>query len=82
MSNIIELEAKPLLEKVRAAERPNPQLKALLYVLLRDHLPAGVLQELIAKHIVQASRHDPIYSNSHLAEYAEQLILDLQQAKL
>ena len=48
----------------------NSKLVSFLYELMRDHLPAGVVEE-----IVQASEGESnvVYTNGWLAKYAEDL---------
>lgn len=48
----------------------NSRLVSFLYELMRDHLPPGVVEE-----IVRASDSEPnvVYTNGWLAQYAEHL---------
>lgn len=48
----------------------NSKLVSFLYELMRDHLPPGVVEE-----IVRASDSEPnvVYTNGWLAQYAEHL---------
>ena len=54
----------------RSATVPiNSRLVSFLYELMRDHLPAGIVEEL-----VQASKEsDVTYTNGWLAKYAQDL---------
>lgn len=47
-------------------------LQPLLYQLLRDHLPAGVVEKLVADACVHLGK-DTRYSNEHLGAYAAEL---------
>ncbi len=46
----------------------NDKLASFLYDLMRDHLPCGVVQELVGK-----ADSDTTYTNGYLAEYARYL---------
>lgn len=48
----------------------NSKLVSFLYELMRDHLPAGIVQELVNNSI---NNDDVIYTNGYLAKYAEYL---------
>jgi hypothetical protein len=50
-------------------------LTVFLYVLLRDHLPTGVVEEIINKHTYQETT---TFTNRWLAEYAKDLAARLQ----
>ncbi len=52
-------------------------LKAFLYLLLRDELPAGVVEKLVVQ--VESSKGQiQLFSNEPLANYAEELAFRLQ----
>lgn len=44
----------------------NDRLQLVLYLLMRDHLPCGVVEELVAR----SKNYDTVYSNGWLAQYA------------
>lgn len=45
-------------------------LVTFLYILMRDHLPTGIVEEIVEKH----TYHDGMtYTNGWLAEYAQDL---------
>ena len=53
----------------------DDKLTAFLYILLRDHIPAGAMEE-IARGFVEYDdepRHDYEFSNGWLAQYAQDL---------
>lgn len=50
----------------------NNILASFLYGLMRDHIPIGIIQELINNSCYTAT-----YSNGHLAKYAEELSMVL-----
>lgn len=52
----------------------HSKLTSFLYDLLRDHLPAGVVEELVRN--AQPEVH---YTNGWLAKYAEDLALRLEE---
>lgn len=52
------------------------KLTGFLYVLLRDHLPAGRVEEIVSSHIenpVALGTEHFQFSNKPLAEYAKEL---------
>ena len=61
-----------------AAAVPIDNLHMFFYLLLRDHLPAGVVEELVWK-IETASGKKIHFSNMLLARYAETLAARIQQ---
>lgn len=60
------------LKQTGAVECP-PGLVTFLYVLLRDHLPAGAVEQLMRDHVVKAEGRARTYSNQHLEAYAREL---------
>lgn len=56
----------------------NSRLVSFLYELMRDHLPPGVVEE-----IVMASEDEPecLYTNGWLAKYAEDISNRLKDDK-
>lgn len=63
-----------LREKSGSVNSKNP-LVSVLYVLMREHLPAGVLEALVR----DALKHpDAAFCNGYLAEYAINLADALQ----
>lgn len=53
----------------------HSKLTSFLYDLLRDHLPAGVVEELVRN----AQEPEVHYTNGWLAKYAEDLALRLEE---
>lgn len=51
-----------------------PYLKTFLYLLMRDYIPAGFVEGLVAQAV---SDSHPIFTNEHLADYAERLARQL-----
>lgn len=54
----------------------SPGLVQFLYVLLRDRLPAGDLEEIVRVHVEKARAAGPgpvTFSNPHLEAYAREL---------
>jgi hypothetical protein len=49
------------------------RLKTFLYILLRDELPAGVLERIMRDHVSMVDERRHTYSNLFLADYAENL---------
>jgi len=47
--------------------------KAFFYILLRDHLAAGIVEKIFDGHVDKLGGKSIIYSNQHLAAYAEEL---------
>jgi len=48
-------------------------LKTFLYVLMRDHLPVGVVEQIVTAHVEPGLPNLRQYSNSHLAANAQEL---------
>lgn len=64
--------ADPRLNDLPPVERePPPMLVQFLYVLLRDHLPAGAVADIVKNHTKPETF--TFYSNHHLAQYAREL---------
>lgn len=56
--------------RIRSSEvNINDRLTSFLYELMRDHLPAGIVEKLVR----DASEPDVAYTNGWLAKYAEDL---------
>lgn len=53
-------------------DQQQDSVKTLFYLLLRDHLPAGTVEGLVADVEAQRGRR-PVYSNEFLASYAAEL---------
>lgn len=51
----------------------------LLYVLMRDHVPTGVIAGIM-KDIEKGKGNKAVYTNTHLADYAASLADRLEQA--
>lgn len=51
-------------------------LVTFLYILMRDHLPAGVVEEIVERHTYH---EDMKYTNGWLAEYAKDLAARLKK---
>ena len=47
------------------------RLTTFLYILLRDHVPAGDVEDILQHHAEVPG--SPVYSNPHLAAYAKEL---------
>ena len=48
------------------------RLVSFLYILMRDHLPSGVVEEIMLRH-VEISVTGVEYSNPHLFAHAQEL---------
>lgn len=48
-------------------------LVSFLYILLRDKLPAGVVEALVIDHVEKTDGKVVKFSNPHLQAYAEEL---------
>ena len=57
-----------LMEKLPHKAMPADPVVSFLYVLLRDHLPAGVVLELVA--LAKNSTVETTFTNGYLADYA------------
>lgn len=51
----------------------NHALASFLYVLMRDHLPIGIVESLVQDHAEKCDGKVPMFSNQHLAAYAYEL---------
>ena len=44
-----------------------------LYILMRDHLPPGAVEEIFSEHVDKMEGMTVTYSNGYLAQYAQSL---------
>lgn len=51
-------------------------LVEFLYILMRDHLPVGTIEEIVMKHVRGTKT---VYSNGWLAEYAQDVAVRLKE---
>lgn len=56
----------------------NSKIHTLLYLLMRDHLPTGIIAETI-KTVNQAHTPQPQYTNPHLLELAKDYTKRLEE---
>lgn len=54
-------------------EIKDERLVCLLYELLRDELPAGVVERLV-RSAVEVNGVPPTYTNKHLESYAREIV--------
>lgn len=54
-------------------------LTSFLYLLMRDHLPAGVVVGLIVQ---STNKEESIYTNGHLAQFAELCADEMKRSSL
>lgn len=54
--------------------KPSERLVDFLYILGRDHLPLGTLEEIMWEHVGSSPS---VYCNSYLEHYAKQLAVRL-----
>lgn len=57
----------------------NSALVAFLYDLMRDHLPAGVVEKLVRDQTDDDIALPYVFTNGHLARYAEDLAARLTE---
>lgn len=62
-------------QKENILGRERSRLREFLYLLIRDELPAGKVEQLVKTVEVMEGR--ALYSNAQLGEYAAQLALRL-----
>ena len=55
-------------------------LVALLYHLMRDHLPCGVVEQILRNHVFTGDK-DAEYCNGYLASYAKDIADRLRERK-
>ena len=50
---------------------------------MRDHLPTGIVREVMKDHVFMGAGHEHMYTNKHLAamatQYAEEIIAGKKQ---
>lgn len=51
----------------------DDQLTSFLYILMRDHLPSGVVEDIMAKHVENIGNDEVRFSNPHLEAHAREL---------
>lgn len=49
------------------------KLTLFFYILLRDHLPSGAIEDIMEKHVEPHAQKDTVYSNKHMEAYAKEL---------
>ena len=54
----------------------NDKLVVFLYILMRDHIPCGVIESIYKEHIVLSHEYikEFLFSNGWLAEYAKDIV--------
>jgi hypothetical protein len=52
---------------------PNDKLVDFLYVLIRDYVTPGIVEEIMVNHVEKNPERERSYSNPHLADYAAEL---------
>jgi hypothetical protein len=57
------------------------KLQTFLYILLRDHLPFGEVEKIIADHIEAAAGLEMLFTEEKMAEYAASLAARLQEKR-
>ncbi len=56
----------------RSGEVTSPdKLVSFLYTLMRDHLPAGVVEKILVEDVERCAGKTIEYSNGYLASYAQ-----------
>ena len=56
-------------------------LRAFLYLLMRDHLPPGVVRQIIKTGIFASDGHKHIYTNGHLAAMAAECAANIKRGR-
>ena len=56
-----------------AGKTPLEPLINFLYVLLRDHLPSGVVEGIMVNHVEKARGRTRSYSNPHVEAHAREI---------
>ena len=67
-----------LMDKLPHVKSKDP-LVGFFYLLMRDHLPAGVVMQLL---IDSTEKPDCVFTNGHLAKFAEFCAYEIRQANL
>ena len=60
----------------RNFRRKNPKLISFMYLLMKDRLTTGVVEQLVMD--VEKLDSYPIFTNKHLLHYAEELVLRMK----
>ena len=60
-----------LLRKRSGTKRSYDKLVSFLYVLMRDHLPAGAVEEIMLKQV--ELKGESVFTNGWLAEYSKDI---------
>lgn len=71
-----------LRERSGSVDSSDP-LVSFLYILMRDHLPAGVVEGIMQKHVVLEGTDDgdeSQFSNGFIARYAKDVAARLRPA--
>jgi hypothetical protein len=61
------------LRKRTGAKRADDGLISFLYELMRDHLPAGVVEKLVQNVVDEQPKYPIVFTNGYLADYAADL---------
>ncbi len=59
----------------------SDQVQHFLYILMRDHLPPGVVAGIIEDFVKASKGLEVTFSNEHLAAYAQELAAVLRSEK-
>jgi len=59
-----------LRDRSGAVDSTDP-LVSFLYILLRDHVPAGVVEGIVQNHVAVAGGHEAEFCNGFIASYAK-----------
>jgi hypothetical protein len=74
------LRRNPMDDLPPVGREPPPMLVQFLYVLMRDHLPAGAVADIVKNHTKPETF--TYYSNHHLAQYAREIARELTPESL
>ena len=51
--------------------KDNDPMVRFLYILMRDHLPVGQVEQIMVEHIEKPPKDDVVFCNGWLANYAQ-----------
>jgi hypothetical protein len=54
-------------------------LQAFLYILMRDHLPTGVVRQIMKEHMFPLDGQETVCTNRHLANMAAEYAADIRR---
>ena len=57
----------------------NSNLQIFLYILMRDHLPTGVVRDIMKNYVFECNGQEAVFTNKHLAAMAAEYAADIHR---